>query len=117
MFLSTARAARPAQPADTYLLPLHVHVPDDDPTVAATGDELPRVLRVAKGLDSVTAKDTTDQGQQVKPLRREAPRADRCPGSAPSPGPRPRESDGTVDDLTARRVPPILSKSSAHWRC
>ena len=42
---------------DTYLLPLHVHVPDDNPTVTTTGDELPRVLCIGQGLDSVTAKE------------------------------------------------------------
>lgn len=35
------------------LLPFHVHVPDDNPTVTTTGDELPRVLCIGQGLDFV----------------------------------------------------------------
>lgn len=35
------------------LLPLHIHVPDDNATVTSAGDELPRVLCVGEGLDFV----------------------------------------------------------------
>lgn len=35
------------------LLPLHIHVPDDNPAITATGDELARVLCVGQGLDFV----------------------------------------------------------------
>lgn len=61
------------------LLPLHVHVPDDDPTVAATGDELPRVLRVAKGLDSVIVSLELD-GCPSSPT--DVPHDDRVVGAA-----------------------------------
>lgn len=48
----------PAQPPGTYLLPLYIHVPDDNATVTATGDELPRVLCIGEGLDLITVKET-----------------------------------------------------------
>ena len=65
-FFSRVGAAEPSPVAeeavghvrcDTYLLPFHVHVPDDNPTVTTTGDELPRVLCIGQGLDFVTVKE------------------------------------------------------------
>lgn len=68
----------PAQRPRTYLLPLHVHVPDHDAAVTATGDELPRVLRVREGLDLVTGRENECYPQLSR--ARESPKGRRSSG-------------------------------------
>lgn len=47
----------------TYLLPFHIHVPDDNATVTATRDELPCVLCIGEGSDFVTVEETKGWSQ------------------------------------------------------
>lgn len=61
------------------LLPFHIHVPDDNATVATTGDELSCVLRIGEGLDFVIVSLELD-GCPFSPA--DVPHDDRVIGTA-----------------------------------
>lgn len=46
------------QEISIYLLPLNIHVPDDDSPVCTTGDELPSVVGIGERLNFITEKET-----------------------------------------------------------
>jgi len=46
------------QEPSIYLLPLNIHVPDDDSPVRTAGDELPSVVSVGERLNFIAEKET-----------------------------------------------------------
>lgn len=46
------------QELSIYLLPLNIHVPDDDSPICTTGDELPSVVSIGERLNFITEKET-----------------------------------------------------------
>lgn len=46
------------QEPSTYLLPLNIHVPDNDSPICTTGDELPSVVSIGERLNFITEKET-----------------------------------------------------------
>lgn len=46
------------QELSIYLLPLNIHVPDDNSPICTTGDELPSVVSIGERLNFITGKET-----------------------------------------------------------